>query len=251
MAMTPPYEPTLVMVDADLAEMPMRRQAAAAAQVRRCARRSRIRRHSPTSRRLLVNAQIPLIVADRVARTAGRNGAARRLAELLQIPVVDYGNRKNFPTNHHLNRFLRSHAARPSRRRSSGSNSPTSSVSSATCRTFRSARRQCGSSQRPIVIAISAIYVQGAGNFQDQQRFFNPTMAIAGDTEASLPYLIDAVNRAMTSERRAQNAARAARFSDAFIKRRQVDLVTRRRRLGCLADQRAAHVRRSLRSHQE
>src|SRR6202522_1905875 len=44
------------------------------------------------------------------------------------------------------------------------------------------------------VISINALYLQGAGNYQDQQRFFNPTMPIAGDSEASLPYLLDAVN---------------------------------------------------------
>jgi acetolactate synthase I/II/III large subunit len=68
------------------------------------------------------------------------------------------------------------------------------------------------------------MYLQGSGNYQDQQRFYNPTMPIAGDSEASLPYLLDAVNRAMTSERRAQNPARAAAFVDSFSKRRQADL---------------------------
>ena len=46
------------------------------------------------------------------------------------------------------------------------------------------------------------------------------------DAEASLPYLIDAINRAVTSERKAQNTARAARFADAWTKRRQNDIAT-------------------------
>jgi thiamine pyrophosphate-dependent acetolactate synthase large subunit-like protein len=66
--------------------------------------------------------------------------------------------------------------------------------------------------------------MQGEGNFQDQQRFYQPDLAIAGDSETSLPYLVDAVNRAITSERRAQNPQRAAHFSDAFAKRRQANL---------------------------
>jgi acetolactate synthase-1/2/3 large subunit len=45
-------------------------------------------------------------------------------------------------------------------------------------------------------------------------------MAIAGDVEATLPYLIEAVNRAITSERRSQNGARQSRFTDAFTARR-------------------------------
>ena len=70
-------------------------------------------------------------------------------------------------------------------------------------------------------IHINSMYLQGQGNYQDQQRYFNPTMPIAGDTEASLPYLIEAINRAITSERKAQNTTRASRFSDAWTKRRQ------------------------------
>jgi acetolactate synthase I/II/III large subunit len=74
------------------------------------------------------------------------------------------------------------------------------------------------------VVSINTMYMQGQGNYQDQQRFYQPTMAVAGDAEASLPYLIDAVNRAMTSERRAQNTTRAARLMDAFATRRKVNL---------------------------
>src|ERR1051326_9274926 len=52
--------------------------------------------------KLLVEAQAPLIIADMY----DRNGAAMKslveLAELLAIPVVDKGNRMNFPNNHPL-----------------------------------------------------------------------------------------------------------------------------------------------------
>ncbi|HEY6198658.1 MAG TPA: thiamine pyrophosphate-dependent enzyme [Candidatus Binatia bacterium] len=52
--------------------------------------------------KLLVEAQAPLIIADMY----NRNGAAMKslveFAELLAIPVVDKGNRMNFPNNHPL-----------------------------------------------------------------------------------------------------------------------------------------------------
>jgi thiamine pyrophosphate-dependent acetolactate synthase large subunit-like protein len=70
-------------------------------------------------------------------------------------------------------------------------------------------------------IHINSMYLQGEGNYQDQQRFYNPTMPIAGDAEASLPYLIEAINRAVSSERKAQNTARASHFADSWAKHRQ------------------------------
>ena len=54
--------------------------------------------------RLLVNAERPVIVVDRAARTRGRREALVELAELLQAPVVNQGGRMNFPNTHPLSR---------------------------------------------------------------------------------------------------------------------------------------------------
>ncbi len=51
---------------------------------------------------LLVNAQLPLIIADTVGRNPKTVPALIELAELLAIPVVDKGARFNFPTVHPL-----------------------------------------------------------------------------------------------------------------------------------------------------
>jgi len=223
MSMTPPFEPTLVIVDADLAEdpvgetpiplpkfVPVRPSVADPAALADVAK-------------LLVNAKNPVIVADRAARSqAGMDGLVQ-LAESLQIPVIDLANRMTFPWNHHLNQtwdrtlipqadvilgleltdlfgVVGDVADLPERK--------TTIKIKPTC----------------TVISINSMYNQGAGNYQDQQRFFEPAMAIAGDSESSMPYLNDAVNRAMTGDRKAQNAARAALFSEAFTKRRLADL---------------------------
>jgi thiamine pyrophosphate-dependent acetolactate synthase large subunit-like protein len=215
--------PALVIVDADLAEMP------AAEKPLPLPKYTPVRAPvaDPSAladvAKLLVNAQNPVIVVDRVARTAAGMNSLVQLAEMLQIPVVDYGNRMNFPTNHHLNGTF-------DRTLVGGADVvlgleltdlfnllgdvPDLPIRATTMRV----------KPTTTVISINALYLQGAGNFQDQQRFYNPTMPIAGDSEASLPYLIEAVNRAMTSERRAQNPARASRFTDAFVKRRQDNL---------------------------
>src|SRR6185436_4917861 len=53
--------------------------------------------------RLLVDAQNPVIVADRAARTPAGLTKLIELAETLQAPVVSQGGRMNFPTRHPLN----------------------------------------------------------------------------------------------------------------------------------------------------
>jgi acetolactate synthase-1/2/3 large subunit len=51
---------------------------------------------------LLVNAQMPLIIADTLGRNPKAVPALIELAEVLAIPVVDKGARFNFPTTHPL-----------------------------------------------------------------------------------------------------------------------------------------------------
>jgi acetolactate synthase I/II/III large subunit len=223
MAMTPPFEPTLVIVDADLAEAPMEKtplpmpkyvpvrpsvaDPAALADVAK----------------LLVKAQNPVIVADRAAHSQAGMDQLATLAESLQIPVIDLANRMNFATNHHLyqtwDRSLIAQADVILGLELTDLFGVVADVADLPERvTTMRIKPTC------TVIAMSSMYNQGAGNYQDQQRFYEPAMAIAGDVEASLPYLNEAVSRAITSDRRAQNAARAAHFSDAFTKRRQENL---------------------------
>jgi acetolactate synthase I/II/III large subunit len=73
-----------------------------------------IRRHAPPApaqanpdalrqaAQLLVNAQMPLIIADTLGRNPKTVPALIELAELLAIPVVDKGARFNFPSTHPL-----------------------------------------------------------------------------------------------------------------------------------------------------
>ncbi len=58
---------------------------------------------------LLVRAEAPVILADRVGRSAEGVAALRRLAELLAAPVADLGARFNFPSVHPLD--VTGHAA--------------------------------------------------------------------------------------------------------------------------------------------
>jgi len=223
MSLTPLRGPVMVVMDGDLQENPITEKVlpmpaftpvrppigdpSALAQVAKA----------------LVGAQSPLIVADRMANTPAGMERLVALAETLQIPVVDQMSRLNFPSNHHLNQsfdysLIRGAdvilALEPSDLFGIVGDVADLAVRSTTMRIRPGA----------VVFSISALYGAPQGNWQDQERYYQPTLAIDGDAEATLPYLVEAVNNALTSARRAQNAQREAHFRDAYAKRVQANL---------------------------
>src|SRR5215470_14696074 len=105
-AMTPPYGPVAISLDAGLQQEPIRNNG----------EKLSIPRYVPTSppqgdsgavkeaARLLAGAERPVIVVDRAARTDNGIRLLVQLAELLQASVVDMGGRMNFPNTHYLSR---------------------------------------------------------------------------------------------------------------------------------------------------
>ena len=77
----------------------------------------RLRRRSPKPAKMLVAAENPVIICDRVARTPAGMAPLVELAETLQCAVIDNAGRMNFPSRHPLNQtFRRGARARPGRR---------------------------------------------------------------------------------------------------------------------------------------
>src|SRR6476619_2024793 len=101
-AMTPPYEPVMISLDGGLQDAPVedphlyipKYTQAAQPQAELAALRE--------AAKLLVNAERPVIVADRMVRSEKGFTNLVRLAELLQAPVVSQAGRLNFPNTHHL-----------------------------------------------------------------------------------------------------------------------------------------------------
>src|SRR5262249_8633961 len=105
-AMAPPHGPVMISLDATLQQEPITTNGESLS----------IPRYVPTSppagdpnavreaARLLANAERPVIVVDRAARTPNGINLLVELAEALQAPVVDQGGRMNFPKTHHLSR---------------------------------------------------------------------------------------------------------------------------------------------------
>jgi acetolactate synthase-1/2/3 large subunit len=102
-AMTPPYGPVVVSIDKYLQEGPILEGSKLV-----------IPKYSPTkapqgdeeslaeTARMLVNADLPVIIAERAARTEAGLKYMVELAELLQAGVVDTIQRMNFPSRHPL-----------------------------------------------------------------------------------------------------------------------------------------------------
>jgi acetolactate synthase-1/2/3 large subunit len=202
-AMTPPMMPVLLVADGGLQEDPISPDSPP--------RIPKLTLAAPPqgdsgavneAARLLALAQNPVLVAGRLARTPAGMARLVELAELLQAPVIDQGERMNFPSRHPLNHSDRAREL----------------VSAAdvivgleltdfwgTVDAYRDQlRRTSRSITRPGVklVSITSGDLFMKSNYQDQQRYPEVDVAMAADGEATLPSLIEAVKRQLTADRR-------------------------------------------------
>ncbi len=224
-AMTPPYGPVMIALDAGLQDAPVDDP------------HLYIPRYVPTSpphadlnalretAKLLVAAENPVIVADRAARSQTGVDLLVQLAELLQIPVIDQGNRMNMPNTHYLNQ-----------------NAQTQNLIRnadlivglelhdlwATVNQFvdngdehghgiRESRIKPGTK----LVTINSSELLTKSNYQDFQRFQVTDIGMAGDVEASLPFLIEAVKSAIPNDKKAAFEKRAEAFKQASRQARE------------------------------
>jgi len=215
-AMTPPMMPVVLVADAELQENPVANDAVL---------------HVPkmvvpsppqgdaaavaAAARLLVAAEKPLIIADRVARTPAGMKLLVEMAEALQAPVIDHGARLNFPTRHPLNHTERSRAL----------------IAEAdvilglevvdyygTTHSFRDqVYRTAAPTTRPDVklISISSGDLYTKSNYQDFQRYEEVDLAIAADAEATLPALTEQIKRLTQDNRKEVFRDRGAKLATA------------------------------------
>ena len=203
-AMTPPMMPVLVVIDGGLQEDPISEEVKARLRIPKLTLTTAPQGDSGAvaeAARLLVNAQNPVIVADRLARTPAGMTRLIELAETLQAPVVDQGGRMNFPSRHPLNH----------------SNGGRQFIANAdvilgleltdfwgTVDAFRdSLVRSSRSILKPgtKLISINANDLYTKGNYQDFQRYPEVDIAMAADAEATLPALTEACKRLLTADR--------------------------------------------------
>ena len=109
-AMTPPYGPVMLTLDAEVQEAPISAHESKSLYIPKVIPAAPPQAEVAALReaaKLLVNAQNPVIIVDRVARTPNGVKYLIELAELLQVPIMDIGGRMNFPNTHYLNQTAR------------------------------------------------------------------------------------------------------------------------------------------------
>lgn len=207
-AMTPPMMPVLLVADGALQEGPITGNAGA--HIPKLALDSPPQGDSGAvaeAARLLVNAENPVILANRAARTPAGLARLIELAEALQAPVIDMGGRLNFPTRHPLNQNENRHSL------IEGADVILALEVADFYGAVHSYRDQLHRTSRPAMkpgaklISITAGDLYLKPNYQDFQRYQPVDLAIAADAETTLPSLTEAV-------RRLANAGRRRMFQD-------------------------------------
>jgi len=164
--------------------------------------------------KLLVIADNPILVADLYAHSQIGVTSLVELAELLQAGVVS-GGRMNFPSRHPLNQSLRQGAAIGEADLIVGLDVKD------LYNIAHSFRDQAGTPQASTMKKGAKFASIGTGdlgyksNFQAVMRYTEIDLEIAGDAEATMPALIEAVKRLITPDRRTAFQARGAKLAAA------------------------------------
>src|SRR5258705_8442520 len=216
-AMTPPMMPVVIVIDGGLQEDPISDEVKSRLRIPKLTLTSPPQGEAGAvaeAARLLVSAQNPVIIADRLARTPAGMAHLIELAELLQAPVIDQGGRMNFPSQHPLN------LSNGGRGLLGNADVVLGLELTDFWGTVDSFRDSLVRSSRPLtkpgakLISITAGDLFMKSNYQDFQRYPEVDIAMAADAETTLPALIEAVKRAMTSDRKTAFEARGKKFAE-------------------------------------
>jgi thiamine pyrophosphate-dependent acetolactate synthase large subunit-like protein len=217
-AMTPAMGPVVIVADAVLQEEPIpeaERHALRVPKLTLAAPPAGDSSAIAEAARLLVAAENPVIVAGRCARTPEGLRHLVALAETLQAPVNDrpFRFRMNFPTRHPL--YGGGNIAEadvvlglevPDFWNATHAQTPVN-------RTGMEARATTKAGAKLVTISSSDLLTKS--NYQDFGAYAEVDLAISGDAEASLPALVEACKRLITSDRARVFHERGARLADA------------------------------------
>jgi acetolactate synthase-1/2/3 large subunit len=217
-AVTPPMAPVLLSLDAELQENPIPDPEGL-----RIPRLSRVVPPQAEAgalaetAKMLVAAENPVIICDRLARTAAGMARLVELAETLQCPVLDMQGRMNFPSRHPLNHTFRRDAVLGQADVILGieMNDMFGAVNAFSDRIVRTTRSVTKKDAKTITLGVRDLYMKA--NYQDFGRYQEVDLAIAGDGEASLPALIEAVKRLVDPGRQAAYEARGKKLGAARL----------------------------------
>ena len=215
-ALTPPMAPVVMVLDGGLQEHPIAKdERLAIPKLSMPVPPQGERGAVEQAARMLVAAEYPVLVADRLARTPNGMKLLIELAEALQAGVIDQGSRMNFPSRHPLNQTQRARAAVAEADVVVGLELVDywGTVNALRDQLHRSTRRVAKPTAKLISISTGDLYIRA--NYQDFRRMQELDLAIAADGEATLPALIEAVKRLTTADRRRVYEERGAHLAQA------------------------------------
>jgi acetolactate synthase-1/2/3 large subunit len=216
-ATTPPMGPVFLALDQELQENPIRDSESL-----------RVPRFEPVvppqgdaaalavAAKLLVEANNPLIICDRLARTPAGMANLVALAETLQCGVIDNYGRMNFPSRHPLNQsFRRALIGQADVILAIEMNDLWGTLTRFRDRIVRTSRPATKQGAKVITLGVRDLFIKS--NYQDFGRWQDVDLDIAGDGENSLPVLTEAVKRLIDDGRKAAFAERGQRLAKAHL----------------------------------
>ena len=215
-ALTPPMAPVVIVLDGGLQEHPISKgEHLPIPKLTLATPPQGESRAVEEAARMLVAAEYPVLVADRLARTPTGMTLLVELAEALQAAVIDHGSRMNFPSRHPLNHTQRAGAAIAEADVIVGLEVADfwGTVNALRDQLHRSSRRVARPTAKLITVTTGDLYIRA--NYQDFRRMADVDLAIAADGEATLPSLIEAVKRLTTGDRRRVFQERGAKLAEA------------------------------------
>ena len=217
-AMTPPMGPVLLSLDAELQENPIHE-----AESLRIPKLGRVIAPVGDSdaiadaAKMLVAAENPVIVCDRLARTPAGLARLIELAETLQCAVIDNAGRMNFPARHPLNMIFRRGPvlAQADVILALEMNDLWGVLNQFSDRVVRSYRSVTKKDAKIVTLGTRDLYLKA--NYQDFARFPDVDLSIAGDGEASLPALTEQVKRLTDEGRKSAFETRGKKLATARL----------------------------------
>jgi acetolactate synthase-1/2/3 large subunit len=217
-ATTPPMSPVLLVADGSLQEDPIR--ADAKLTIPKLPKTAFPQGDSGAvaeTARLLVAAETPVLLVDKLARTPAGMARLVELAEVLQAPVVDRHGRMNFPSRHPLNQSSHGHALIAHADVIVGLEMTDfwGAMHSYRDQLHRTSKRITKPGVKTVSIGTGDLFMKA--NYQDFERFPDVDLAIAADAEETLPALTEAVRRLVTDDRHRAFEARGRKFAEAHL----------------------------------
>jgi acetolactate synthase I/II/III large subunit len=217
-AMTPPTLPVVIVADGTLQEDPVPAD--------RKIRIPKLTTEMPPVgdtgavnevAKLLVAAENPCVIAGRTARTQAGLTCLVDLAETLQCAVVDQTERMNFPSRHPLNQSDRARAAIAEADLILALDVADLYGITHTYRDQIERTSRPGTKANAKLVTISSDDLFIKANYQDFQRYNEADIAMAADSEATLPVLTEAVKRFATGDRKRAFQDRGVRLKAAHV----------------------------------